>query len=98
MNFHVIFWLLKYLVTEGSSYNDLKYLAEAVNEVPLSDITKLGVENRAQNLLNRLMNVAADISFASSRCTARLVVQVNRHIYTLVSSLVNSSRIKIAPV
>lgn len=82
----------------GSSNKDLRYFAEAVKEVPLSEITRRGVEYLAQNLRNKLINVDADMSLASSRCTARLLVQVKRQTYTLTKSLVVPSRMRIAPV
>ena len=53
----------------------------------LSDITICGSDFRLTNLRNANRNVSVDRFVTTSKCTARVVAQVNRHMYTFSSPL-----------
>ncbi|KAH3808387.1 hypothetical protein DPMN_136740 [Dreissena polymorpha] len=66
MNFHSINRLLNSSRTTADSHTLFKYLAAAVNAVPLSDIIMFGVDLRLQKRLNANRNDSADRSGTSS--------------------------------
>ena len=53
----------------------------------LSDITICGSDFRPTNLRNANRNISVDRFVTTSKCTAQVVAQVNRHMYTFSSSL-----------
>ena len=72
------------------SLDSSKVLSSSVAEryvEPLSDITICGYDFRLTNLWNANRNVSVDRFVTTSKCTARVVAQVNKHMYTFSSPL-----------
>ena len=86
MNLQVTPSLLSAVLTSFEEYKAINSSAAALKVVALSDIISWGVDLCPVNRRNARRNVSVDRSATTSRCTALVVAQVNRHIYTLTSS------------
>ena len=62
---------------------ELKNLEAALKVLPLSEMNRLGNPLLAANLFKHRINVAVDMSWTMSRCTARVTRQVNKQIHAL---------------
>ena len=83
---HLIPLLNRCSCTSSSSNRLIKVFSEAWKVFALSEAISFGRPRRAINPLTQSKNVGASRLGTSSKCTARLVAQVNRAIYTFVIS------------
>ena len=86
LNCHLIPLLDRCSCTSSSSNRLTKVFSEAWKVFALSETISFGRPRRPINLLRQSKKVGASRLETSSKCTAQLVAQVNRAIYTFVIS------------
>ena len=85
MNFHVVPYCCKVLLTSVHWVKRRNVSAAATNVEPLSDNITFGMDFLLVNRRNAKRNAASDKSLTISKCTALVLAQVNRQMYTFMS-------------